>query len=148
MSKDFKLKTINPATGKNIKHYDPMSDSEMNKAIDACHKAFSDWKLMPTVDRAKIIKNIGKKLAEHKDELAKLMTQEMGKLEKEQNQKLIFVQQYATILLKLVQRVLKTRKEYYQKEAKDLLLILPLGVNFTEYSHGISLLTGSEIFYC
>jgi len=54
---------------------------------------------------------------------------------------LIFVQQYATILLKLVQRLLKTRKEYYQKEAKDLLLILPLGVNFTEYSHGISLLT-------
>lgn len=83
MSKDFKLKTINPATCKNIKHYDPMSDSEMNKAVDACHKAFSDWKLMPTLDRAKIIKNIGKKLAEHKDELAKLMTQEMGKLEKE-----------------------------------------------------------------
>ena len=83
MSKDFKLKTINPATGRNIKHYDPMSDSEMNNAVEACHKAFSDWKMMPTEDRAKIIKNIGKKLAEHKDELAKLMTQEMGKLEKE-----------------------------------------------------------------
>lgn len=60
MSKDFKLKTINPATGKNIKHYDLMSDSEMNNAVDTCHEAFLDWKMMPTEDRAKIIKNIGK----------------------------------------------------------------------------------------
>ncbi|MGA8852935.1 MAG: aldehyde dehydrogenase family protein, partial [Christiangramia sp.] len=80
MSEEKKLTTINPANGKTIKTYDQMTDKEMNQAIEACHEAFLKWKTKPAEERAKIIQNIGKKLAEHKDELVKTMTSEMGKL--------------------------------------------------------------------
>ncbi|PTX43421.1 succinate-semialdehyde dehydrogenase/glutarate-semialdehyde dehydrogenase [Christiangramia gaetbulicola] len=80
MSDEKNLKTINPATGKTIKTYDLMTDEEMNKGIEDCHKAFLKWKARPAEERAEIIKKIGKKIDEHKDELAQLMTQEMGKL--------------------------------------------------------------------
>ena len=128
MSKDFKLKTINPATGKNIKHYDPMSDSEMNKAIDACHKAFSDWKLMPTLDRAKIIKNIGKKLAEHKDELAKLMTQEMGKLEKEAKPEVDLCSAICDYTAETGPEALKDEERVLPEGGKGFITYSPLGV--------------------
>ena len=83
MSEEKMLKTINPATGKSIKDYKMMTTDEMNSAVTSCHEAFLEWKNKPAEERAKIISNIGKKLDDHKQELAELMTQEMGKLVKQ-----------------------------------------------------------------
>jgi len=88
MSKDSKMTTINPATGKEIQSYDTMTNDEMNKAIESCHEAFLEWKTKPAEERAKIIVNIGKELDKNKDKLAKLMTEEMGKLEKQGHQEI------------------------------------------------------------
>ena len=80
MSKEKNLETINPANGKSIKTYPLMSDTEMEQAVKSCHEAYLGWKKKSAEERAKIITNIGKKIAEHKDELVQLMTEEMGKL--------------------------------------------------------------------
>jgi len=88
MSKDSKMTTINPATGKEIQSYDTMTNDEMNMAIESCHEAFLEWKMKPAEERAKIIVNIGKELDKNKDKLAKLMTEEMGKLEKQGHQEI------------------------------------------------------------
>ena len=80
MSEEKMLKTINPATGKSIKEYKMMTTDEMNAAVKSCHEAFLKWKNKPAEERAKVISKIGQKLDEHKEELAKLMTTEMGKL--------------------------------------------------------------------
>lgn len=88
MSKDSKMTTINPATGKEIQSYDTMTNDEMNKVIESCHEAFLEWKMKPAEERAKIIVNIGKELDKNKDKLAKLMTEEMGKLEKQGHQEI------------------------------------------------------------
>lgn len=88
MSKDSKMTTINPATGKEIQSYDTMTNDEMNKAIESCHEAFLEWKMKSAEERAKVIVNIGKELAKNKDKLAKLMTEEMGKLEKQGHQEI------------------------------------------------------------
>lgn len=82
------MTTINPATGKEIQSYDTMTNDEMNKAIESCHEAFLEWKMKPAEERAKIIVNIGKELDKNKDKLAKLMTEEMGKLEKQGHQEI------------------------------------------------------------
>ncbi|WP_367109862.1 NAD-dependent succinate-semialdehyde dehydrogenase [uncultured Psychrobacter sp.] len=74
------ITTVNPATGENIKDYNYMSSDEVNKIIDASHKAFMEWRLVSHEERAKVINSIGDKLMEYKDELAKLMTEERGKL--------------------------------------------------------------------
>ena len=74
------LETINPATGEKIKSYPLMTNEEADKAVKNCHDAFKSWGLKPAEERAKVIKSIGKSLEKHKEELSKLMTQEMGKL--------------------------------------------------------------------
>ncbi|EGK15224.1 NAD-dependent succinate-semialdehyde dehydrogenase [Psychrobacter sanguinis] len=73
------ITTINPATGKEIKSYDYMSDAEVNQIIEASHQAFLQWRETSHEERAKVITSIGDKLIEHKEDLARLMTEERGK---------------------------------------------------------------------
>ncbi|TXD51464.1 MULTISPECIES: NAD-dependent succinate-semialdehyde dehydrogenase [unclassified Polaribacter] len=79
MSKE-KIITINPATEEKINEFPHLSDKELKESIDNCQEAFLEWKHEYIENRAKIIQLIGKELIKHKDDLAKLMTQEMGKL--------------------------------------------------------------------
>lgn len=74
------LKTINPATEETIDTYKTMSDEEMRAAIELCHGAFNEWKLVSLEERAKVIKAIGQALRDNKEEFAQLMTEEVGKL--------------------------------------------------------------------
>lgn len=73
------IETINPATGKSLKHYNYMTDNELSEAITKCHQAFEEWKKVSPKDRAELINVIGKELENAKEELAQLMTDEMGK---------------------------------------------------------------------
>ncbi|HKL35096.1 MAG TPA: NAD-dependent succinate-semialdehyde dehydrogenase [Salegentibacter sp.] len=84
--KEKVLKTINPATGKELKTYDYFSDQEAKDAVEQCHEAFLKWRQKSPGQRAEVIKAIGEKLTERKDELVKLMTSEMGKLLKQGEQ--------------------------------------------------------------
>jgi succinate-semialdehyde dehydrogenase/glutarate-semialdehyde dehydrogenase len=72
--------TINPATGDEIKRYPLMSNEEADHAVEECHNAFLEWREVSMQDRAEVLASIADKLQQHKDELAELMTQEMGKL--------------------------------------------------------------------
>lgn len=72
--------TTNPVDGTEIDRFDLMSDTEMNTAIEGCHAAFLDWRMKSHDKRGKVIAAIGAELRARKDELADLMTREMGKL--------------------------------------------------------------------
>ena len=74
------IETINPATGETLATYPMMNDQERDDVIQACHDAFLKWRLEAPEARAEVIRAIGKGLKDNKDELAKLMTREMGKL--------------------------------------------------------------------
>jgi len=74
------ITTINPTTGEEISNYNYMSNDEVNKIVDASHNAFLEWRTVSHEERGRIIKSIGDKLMEYKEELAKLMTEERGKL--------------------------------------------------------------------
>ncbi len=86
--KEKVLKTINPATGKELGTYNYFTDQEAKNAVEECHQAFLKWREKSTKQRAEVIKVIGEKLIEHKDELVKLMTAEMGKLLKQGEQEI------------------------------------------------------------
>lgn len=90
MSKEAQkeLVTINPTTGKVIKKYPLMTDKQADEAVEKCHKAFLDWRMVSHKERGKIIKAIGKELKENAEELSKLMTNEMGKLLKQSKQEI------------------------------------------------------------
>ncbi|MGP4734222.1 MULTISPECIES: NAD-dependent succinate-semialdehyde dehydrogenase [unclassified Psychrobacter] len=74
------ITTINPTTGEEISNYNYMSNDEVNKIVDASHNAFLEWRTVSHKERGRVIKSIGDKLMEYKEELAKLMTEERGKL--------------------------------------------------------------------
>lgn len=74
------ITTINPATGEQIKEYNYISSAEVDQAIDASHQAFLKWRQTSADERAKVIQSIGDTLMTYKEELAKLMTEERGKL--------------------------------------------------------------------
>lgn len=74
------ISTINPATGSALSQYDLMSDKDRDDAITACHAAFADWRHVPVEKRAGVMRKIGQGLRDNADNLARLMTAEMGKL--------------------------------------------------------------------
>jgi succinate-semialdehyde dehydrogenase/glutarate-semialdehyde dehydrogenase len=82
------FQTINPTTGKAIQSYSHISDAEINAKIDACHEAFLSWRTKNHSERGEVLKAIGKGLRDRKEEMAELMTQEMGKLLKQSRQEI------------------------------------------------------------
>jgi len=72
--------TINPTTEDVIERHSKLTNFELSDAIENCHKAYLDWRQESLEARAKVIGKIGKSLMKHKDDLAALMTEEMGKL--------------------------------------------------------------------
>lgn len=73
------LIATNPTTGEEAHRYPPMSDTEVLAAIDASVAAFNEWKLTDFATRAKLLKTVAQRMRDNIDELAKLMTIEMGK---------------------------------------------------------------------
>ncbi len=73
------IKSINPATGEVINSYTPMTDDECRKFIIASNYEQVKWKETSFADRSSLMKNSAKILIERKEELAFLMTAEMGK---------------------------------------------------------------------
>lgn len=80
---DRTITTINPYTEDTLSTYDMMSDDQMIAALEACHAAFDDWRLTPLSHRAEVISRIGDVLTERKEDFARLMTAEVGKLLKD-----------------------------------------------------------------
>jgi len=73
------LQSINPYTDELLKEYTEMSSSEIDEIIKSADIAFKNWENVCFDERAKLMKNAAEVLNGKKNELAKLMTLEMGK---------------------------------------------------------------------
>ncbi|MEE9450497.1 MAG: NAD-dependent succinate-semialdehyde dehydrogenase [Ignavibacteriaceae bacterium] len=73
------LNSVNPAIGKLIRSYPEMTIEEVNKIIYLVNDAFKEWKETTLNKRAKLMLNAANVLREQREELSKLMTEEMGK---------------------------------------------------------------------
>lgn len=56
---------------------------EVDDVVDAAHRAFLDWRLVPAPVRGRVVKRLGELLTEHKETLADLVTIEVGKIRSE-----------------------------------------------------------------
>ncbi|MBM7070060.1 NAD-dependent succinate-semialdehyde dehydrogenase [Actibacterium sp. 188UL27-1] len=74
------IQTIDPTTEQPIASYDLMTREKAITRVQACHDAFLAWREVPHSDRGDILRAIAATLRENADALAKLMTQETGKL--------------------------------------------------------------------
>src|SRR5260370_34341766 len=69
------LPNYNPGTGE-LRGYFPLSgEAEANAAVEAARAAFEKWRLVPAPKRGEILYRAGELLKQHKEELARTMTQ-------------------------------------------------------------------------
>lgn len=77
------MKSINPATEKLIHEYNEHTENECDEILDRVYNAWDFWKKTSFTERSVKMNGAAKVLRRHKNEYARLITDEMGKLFKE-----------------------------------------------------------------
>jgi len=75
-----KFQTINPANEELLAEIAQAETSDVDAAVSAATEAFKSWRLMPAPLRGELLFKIGDILKQRKEELARLLTQDMGKV--------------------------------------------------------------------
>lgn len=76
-------KTINPFTGKEVTSFDEISTTELKENLQQAATCFETWRKTGFAERKRIIQKVADLMRERSDELATLITLEMGKRIKE-----------------------------------------------------------------
>jgi aldehyde dehydrogenase (NAD+) len=74
------FESLSPATGETIGVFPRSGPEDVDRAVAAAKEAYETWRLVPAPKRGEIIFRFAARVAEHKQELAGLMTREMGKV--------------------------------------------------------------------
>jgi aldehyde dehydrogenase (NAD+) len=74
------FESFNPATEELVSPVTRSGANDVQAAVAAAKKAYPAWRLTPAPRRGEILYRVGQLLIEHKERLARLMTQEMGKV--------------------------------------------------------------------
>jgi alpha-ketoglutaric semialdehyde dehydrogenase len=77
---DATFESRSPANGDLIGTFPRSTAAEVDSAVAAAKEAYATWRLVPAPKRGEILFRFGALVAEHKDELAELMSREMGKV--------------------------------------------------------------------
>ena len=70
----------NPATGALVATFAKSDAADVNAAVAAAKRAFETWRLYPAPKRGEVLFRAAQMIADRKDELAREMTEEMGKV--------------------------------------------------------------------
>ncbi|MDX1578869.1 MAG: aldehyde dehydrogenase family protein, partial [Gemmatimonadota bacterium] len=75
------IENVNPArTSDVIGLFPDTAPSELDRAVASAQRGFERWSRVPAPERGLVLKRAGDLLAEHKEEFARIMTREMGKV--------------------------------------------------------------------
>ena len=69
----------NPATGEPVKAYPTATDAQIHTAVATADAAFKAWNKTALADRVKLLGRVAELYTERRDELAAIVTREMGK---------------------------------------------------------------------
>ena len=120
--------TIDPTNGQKIATHTYLDDAELENRIQACHDAFRDWRLKSHEDRGKVLKAIGQGLRDRKDELAELMTREMGKLLSQSKQEIELCAGICDYTAEQGPKVLASEDRDIQNGKRGRVVHAPIGV--------------------
>ncbi len=75
------FKDVNPSDTDDVVGEFPSSGKEeIDAAVAAAKEAFKTWRLVPAPERGILLKRVGDLLVKHKEDIARVMTREMGKI--------------------------------------------------------------------
>jgi len=72
--------SINPASGDKVNSFEQMSGDEVQVILQKCCEAQRGWANTPFSERARVLTAVAELLLENKQDYARLMTEEMGKV--------------------------------------------------------------------
>jgi succinate-semialdehyde dehydrogenase / glutarate-semialdehyde dehydrogenase len=70
---------VNPATGKLEREYPTATDAEISEILERAERGYASWRRSPKTERADILRRVAQLYADRTDELAAIITREMGK---------------------------------------------------------------------
>jgi succinate-semialdehyde dehydrogenase / glutarate-semialdehyde dehydrogenase len=73
------IASINPATGKLLKTFEPLSDAQIEEKLQRAAAAFPRPRKLPFAERARMMAKAADILDREKETFGRLMTTEMGK---------------------------------------------------------------------
>ncbi|HEY4538747.1 MAG TPA: aldehyde dehydrogenase family protein [Faecalibacter sp.] len=73
------ITSYSPVDGKVIGEVSSTTREEYEKVITKAEQAFKEWRLIPAPKRGEIVRQLGEKLRQYKEDLGKLVSYEMGK---------------------------------------------------------------------
>lgn len=73
------IQSINPATGEVIESFEPFTDEQIDQTLTHARDAFRQWRGTSFAERATLMRAIAKTLRAQRAELARHITEEMGK---------------------------------------------------------------------
>lgn len=79
VNENNKVASFSPVDGLQIASVSMASTEDYEQVIATAQKAFESWRAMPAPKRGEIVRQIGNKLRDYKDDLGKLVAYEMGK---------------------------------------------------------------------
>jgi aldehyde dehydrogenase (NAD+) len=74
------IETRDPTTGSVLAHVLTAGDADCSSAIAAAHQAFKSWRLVPPPQRGDVVRRLGDAFRRRKDDLARLISLENGKI--------------------------------------------------------------------
>src|SRR5207253_8412674 len=74
------IASINPATGELSKRFDPLTDGEIESALDRAVSAFEKHRRSSFAERAAKLQRAAEMLEKNRERFARIITTEMGKL--------------------------------------------------------------------
>jgi acyl-CoA reductase-like NAD-dependent aldehyde dehydrogenase len=74
------FESTSPANGDTLAVFPRSGPVDVDRAVAAAKEAYEDWRLVPAPKRGEILFRFGQLLSERKEDLAQLMTREMGKV--------------------------------------------------------------------
>src|ERR671935_114088 len=77
------FESVSPATGDRLGVFPKSGAEDVDRAVAAAKTAYEDWRLVPAPKRGEILFRFARLLEDSKDDLADLMTREMGKVKAE-----------------------------------------------------------------
>ncbi|MEO7001867.1 MAG: aldehyde dehydrogenase family protein [Ktedonobacterales bacterium] len=73
------IDVLDPASEEKIDDVPAGNAADVTAAVDAANAAFPEWRRMPAGERGELLHEVARKLTEHTEALAELLTQEGGK---------------------------------------------------------------------
>jgi len=74
------IQTVNPNTNKVVKSFEEMNDQAVEAAVTQAESAYTEWRKTSYEQRAVVLHKVASLMREKKEQLATLITLEMGKL--------------------------------------------------------------------